>query len=143
MSAIVSTKAAGGTVKVTASFANAAAAGTVVACDLEWSPTIGKQKEIIIPTSEYWLFTDLYTNNAAGAGTDVNPEIEFYKDADRILDRSQPLNTVIVTSAQRPNGLHGNLQYEGGTHMSAKAVSSVLAAAARTILAIAPFEKRG
>ena len=138
---ITSTKSAGGNLQLSCNFANAAPAGTVIPMDLLWSSRIGSQKEIIIPTSEEWLLTDLFCNSATDAGTDVNPQVEFKKDNDRLLDTSQLLNTVIVTSNQRPNGLHGNLSYEGGSHMSAQAVSTKLAGGARSILAIAPYEK--
>ncbi|MDA8040855.1 MAG: hypothetical protein MPJ22_00335 [Pirellulales bacterium] len=141
MSAIVSTKAAGGNILLTCAYASSAAAGTVVPMDLQWSPRIGAQKEIIIPTSEEWLLVDLYVNSATDAGVDVNPQVEFKKDNDRLLDTSNFLNTVIVTSNQRPNGLHGNLSYQGGSHMSAQAISSAEAGAARSIKCVAPYEK--
>ncbi|MDA8030472.1 MAG: hypothetical protein MPJ22_00385 [Pirellulales bacterium] len=138
---IVSTKAAGGNLRITASIASGATGGTVVPADLEWSSRIGTAKEIIIPTSEEWLLTDLFCNSATDAGVDVLPVVEFKKDNDRLLDTSQLLNVVVVTSNQRPNGLHGNLSYEGGSHMSAQILTSETAAAARSIKAIAPYEK--
>lgn len=140
---ITSTKAAGGNVLITGSAANALAAGSIIQASLQWTPRITAATEIIIPTSELWLLTDLYVNNAAGAGTDINPQVLFYKDNDRLLDSSHYLLSVLVSSNQRPNGLHGNLQYEGGSHMTATLLTSVVAGAARTVLAIAPYEKSG
>ena len=141
MSAIASTKSAGGNLQLSCAFANAAPVGTVVPMDLVWSARIGSQKEIIIPTSEEWLLVDLFCTSAANAGTDVVPAVEFKKDNDRLLDTSQLLSTVVVTSNQRPNGLHGNLSYEGGSHMSAQAVSTEVPQAARNVKAVAPYEK--
>lgn len=145
MSAIPTTslKAAGGNIQIRATLANAAVAGTIAQASLQWTPRVAAAAEIIIPTSELWLLTDLYCNSTANAGTDVSPQVNFYKDNDRLLDSSHYLLSVLVTSNQRPNGLHGNLQYEGGSHMSATVLTSVVAGAARAVLAIAPYEKSG
>ena len=140
---ITSMHAAGGNIQLTAAIANAAPAGTIASMNLQWSARIAAAAEIIIPTAETWMLVDLYANSATDAGTDVNPQIEIRKDNDRLLDTSQFLNTVLVTSNQRPNGLHGNLVFEGGSHMTANAITSVVAGAARNILAITPYEKQG
>ena len=146
MSAVLPTtsvKAAGGNILATASYASGDDAGTIKAMNLQWNPRLTAAAEIIIPTSESWMLVDLYANSAADAGTDVNPQIELRKDNDRLLDTSQFLETVIVTSNQRPNGLHGNLVYEGGSHMTANSISSEDAAAARSVKAVIPYEKQG
>ena len=145
MSAIPTTslKAAGGNVLITAAIPDATAAGSIIQASLQWTPRLVAAKEIIIPTSELWLLTDLYTNSTANAGDVTNPQVNFYKDNDRLLDSSHFLLSVLVTSNQRPNGLHGNLQYEGGSHMSATLLTSILAAKASPVLAIAPYEKSG
>lgn len=145
MSAIPTTslKSAGGSIIATADIANAAAAGTIAAMDLSWNPRGDKQKEIILPTSEAWMLVDCYVDSSAGAGTDVNPVIEIRKDQDRLLDTSQRLNSVLVTSNQRPNGLHGNLLFEGGSHMTMTAITTNDSGGARNINAIFPFEKQG
>lgn len=136
-------KAAGGNIEVSATAANGAAAGTIYAADLQWNPRLSSVKEIIIPISESWMLTDLYAASAVDAGTDTNPQLEFRKDNDRLLDTSQRLALVIVTSNQRPNGLHGNLLYEGGSHMTSNVITTAAAAAERSIKAIAPYEKSG
>ena len=134
-------KAAGGTLTLAASFANGAVAGTRVNMTIQWDPSITAANFYIIPDSEYWLITDCWAASAAGAGTDVNPIIEFYKDQDRVLDRSRPMNAVIITSAQRPPGLNSNLGYQGGSHLTCKAVSTAAAAAARSVTVYATYEK--
>lgn len=143
MSAQTSLKAAGGNIIITAAYLNGATAGTIVAAELQWNARIPAAAEIIIPISEYWLLTDLFVNSSADAGTEINPQVEFRKDNDRLLDTSQFLDTVIVTSNQRPNGLHAGLGYEGGSHMTANMISSVAATAARSVKAVAPYEKTG
>ena len=145
MSAIPTTslKAAGGNIIASNAIADAAAAGTISVMNLQWNPRITAAVEVIIPTAEAWMLVDCYVDSAAGGGTDVNPQIEVKKDNDRLLDTTQRLNSVIVTSNQRPNGLHGNLLFEGGSHMTMNSITSVLAAAARTITAIFPYEKQG
>ena len=146
MSAIVSTKAAGGTlrIKYTITGTDAVTAGTRLNCKMTWDAALPDQDEIIIPTSEFWMFTDLYAPNGFDAQAG-NPEVEFYKDADRILDRSQPAETVLVNLNSRPNGLHGNLQYEGGSHLTCKVVLTEDTAASKNgdYVLFAPYEKRG
>lgn len=139
----VSGKAAGGNIDATGAFLNAALAGTIIALDLEWNARIGKEKEIIIPTAETWTLTDLYYASTAAAGTDVNPVIEVKKDNDRLLDTTNRALSLLVTSNQRPNGLHANLQFEGGSHMTMNAISNAIAGAARTITGTMPYEKYG
>ncbi len=136
-------KSAGGTIICKASFASGDAAGTEEIADMTWSARLGSQKEIIIPTSESWMLTDLYTNSSTTAGTDVNPQIEIRKDNDRLLDTSNFLDSITVGSNQRPNGLHGNLIFEGGSHMTMTAISSAAAAAARSTSWLVPYEKQG
>ena len=79
MSAIPTTslKSAGGNIIVSASILNAAVAGSIIQANLQWTSRVTAAVEIIIPTSELWLLTDLYVNNAAGAGTDVAPQVYF------------------------------------------------------------------
>ena len=145
MSAIPTTslKAAGGNLQIRAALTAALVAGSIVQASIQWTPRIAAANEIIIPTSELWLLTDLYTNSTANAGGEANPQVNFYKDNDRLLDSSHYLLSVLVTSNQRPNGLHGNLQYEGGSHMSATVLTSAADAAVQAVLAIAPYEKSG
>ena len=149
MSAVVSTKAAGGTLTITATktaAAGAVAVGTVFNCDLRWDPRVAVKREIIIPISELWLLTDLYIASQAATGDYAggNPILEFRKDTDRVLDYSQPVDNVFVGLNARPNGLHANLQYEGGTHMSVNGIVTVLTAAgAGALAAYAPYEKKG
>lgn len=138
-----SLKAAGGNITATNDIANAAAAGTISAMSLQWNPRITAAVEVIIPTAEVWMLIDCYVDSAADAGTDVFPQIECKKDNDRLLDTTNRLNSVILTSNQRPNGLHGNLIYEGGSHMTMNSITSKVAAAARSIIAIFPYEKQG
>ena len=139
----VSTKAAGGNIVATATIANAAPAGTIVAMQLQWNPRISAAFEIIIPTAESWMLTDLYYNSTIDAGTDVDSQIEIKKDNDRLLDTSKSANSIVVTSQQRPNGLNGNLVFEGGSHMTMNAITSVVAGAQRNLRAITPYEKQG
>ena len=134
-------KSAGGSILYTAAFANAAVAGTQVQASIQWNLALSATKEVIIPTAETWILTDLFAASAADAGTDINPIVEFYKDADRKLDNSKFLNTVLVANTSRPNGLNANLEYEGGSHMTAIVISSVVAGAARNVKAVAPYEK--
>lgn len=134
-------KSAGGSIIYTASIANAAVAGTQAEADIQWNLKISATKEVIIPTAETWILTDLFAASTADAGTDVNPVLEFYKDSDRKLDNSKFLLTVLVSNNARPNGLNANLEYEGGSHMTATFITSVAAGAARSLKAIAPFEK--
>lgn len=133
-------KAAGGTLILTAAFANPSPVGTRVNVNIQWDPSISAASYVIVPDSEYWLITDVWALNATDA-TAVNPTLEFYKDQDRVLDRSKPLLTVLVTSAQRPPGLNSNLGYQGGSHMTVKAVANVAGAAVLTMRAYASFEK--
>lgn len=139
----IAVKAAGGNIRVTATIPNATPAGRIIAASLQWTPVIPAAAEIIIPTQELWLLKDCYVTSDANAGGQTNPVLNIKKDNDRLLDTSEILNVVNVTSAQRPNGLHANLQFEGGTHMTIEAVIGVAATAARAISAIVPFEKSG
>ena len=134
-------KSAGGSILYTGSIANAAAAGTIEEADIQWNLKITASKEVIIPTAETWILTDLFVSSAADGGNETNPVLEFYKDSDRKLDNSKFLNTVLVTNTSRPNGLNANLEYEGGSHMTATFITSAAASAARSIKAVAPFEK--
>lgn len=139
-----SLKAAGGNIIVTGSVPANAAAGTIIAADLQWNARIAAAPEIIIPISEYWLLTDLFVNTATEGGTAVAPQCEFRKDNDRLLDTSQFFTSVLVGSNQRPNGLHAGLGYEGGSHMTANLITSILnGAPVLPIKAIVPYEKTG
>ena len=136
-----SNKAAGGTLIITMQHANNAPAGSRINCNLQYDPSLTASQFVIIPDSEFWLFVDLWAANATEAGS-TNDEIEFYKDQDRIMDRSRPLLSVIVTSAQRPPGLNTNLGYQGGSHLTVKAVNLVAGpATAVPQKCYAPFEK--
>lgn len=140
-----SLKSAGGNITITALSAVSEPAGTIKVCNLQWNPRIPAATEVIIPISEYWLLTDLFIAKSTDDGS-AEPVIEFKKDNDRLLDTSQQLNVVLVTSAQRPNGLHAGLGYEGGSHMTANSISGVAIGAAEanlSIKAVAPFEKTG
>lgn len=145
MSSIPTTslKAAGGNIAATAAVANAAAAGTITAMSLQWNPRITATIEVIIPTAEVWMLIDCYAASSADAGVETNPQIEVKKDNDRLLDTTNRLSSVILTSQQRPNGLHGNLLFEGGSHMTMNLITSKVATAARSIEAIFPYEKQG
>lgn len=134
-------KSAGGSILYTAAIANAAAAATIAEATIQWNLKITGTKEVIIPTAETWILTDLFASSAADAGNETNPVLEFYKDSDRKLDNSKFLNTVLVSNTSRPNGLNANLEYEGGSHMTATFITSAVATAARNIKAIAPYEK--
>lgn len=141
MSAIVSTKSAGGTMTLSAAFLATDTAGAIHLANITWDPRQASVTNYIIPESEIWLITDVYANSTTEA-TAFNPEIQFLKDTDRIIDRSKPLNTIIITSAQRPNGLNGDLEYAGGSHLSAQFVARAAGAAALTATALANYEKR-
>ena len=137
-----SLKAAGGNITITAAFADDQAVGSIVACQLQWNARIAATPEIIIPISEYWLLTDLFASSPTDA-TPNNPQIEFRKDNDRLLDTSQFLLNVLITAQQRPNGLHAGLGYEGGSHMTANAITTTSNVASANMKAIAPYEKTG
>ncbi len=144
MSAQTSLKAAGGNIIISVALPSTTPAGSILGANLQWNARIPASAEIIIPISEYWLLTDLFVNSATDAGTEANPQVEFRKDNDRLLDTSQYLNVVTVTSAQRPNGLHAGLGYEGGSHMTANVITSVVVGGTdRAVRAIAPYEKTG
>ena len=138
---MVAQKAAGGTLIITGTYAASAAVGSRINCNIQWDPSIASQTYIIIPDSEYWLLTDVW----AATSDDVNPSnpiLEFYKDQDRVLDRSRPMAAVVITSAQRPPGLNSNLGYQGGSHMTVKAVNTVTAdSTAEAIKVFCVYEK--
>jgi len=136
-------KAAGGSIIATATVPNATAAASILPMNLQWTPSIGAANEIIIPAQELWLLKDLYVTSSANAGTDIIPQINIKKDNDRLLDSSEYLDVVLVTSNSRPNGLHANLEFEGASHMTMDLVTSVVAGAERAVRAIIPYEKSG
>jgi len=133
-------KAAGGTLLLEGSFSAGATAGTIAQADIKWNAKQAAAKLVQLPISETWQITDLYVTSATNA-TSNDPVVEFYKDTERLLDISKPLGTVIVSSAQRPNGLNADLRYEGGSQLSAQFVSLVTNAAASTPKAQASYEK--
>lgn len=135
-----SSKAAGGTLIVTGSFAANDTAGTRVNCNLQFDPSLSATQFLIVPDSEFWLIVDLWVRNATDHTTH-DAEVEFYKDQDRIMDRSRPLSSAILSSAQRANGLNTNLGYQGGSHMTVKAVALETSATAGNLRAYAPYEK--
>lgn len=137
---MVAQGAAGGTLIITGSHPANTAVGDRINCNLQYDASLSAAQFLIIPDSEFWMLVDLYCNSATEAGT-TNDTIEFYKDQDRVLDRSRPLLTTLVTSAQRPNGLNTNIGYQGGSHMTVKAVALVASSAAETIKCYAPYEK--
>ena len=140
----VNTKSAGGIIFATASVPNGAAAGSIIAMDLKWSPLVGSSKEVIIPANELWEIKDAYCISAADAGAaDVLPQVNLKKDNDRIMDTSEILDAVVVSNTSRPNGLHANVRYEGASHISADLIINDAASAAREIRVIFPFEKSG
>ena len=139
----MSAVSAGGVITLTADFTASAPVGTIVPCNIKWSTTVSAENEIIIPISEMWLLTDCYVTSIGNAGNDVDCQLRFKKDSDRLMDTSEILATVVTSYNARPNGLHGNLQYEGGTHMQVEATNNVLSTTARKIRAYCPFEKMG
>ena len=140
----MSAVSAGGTITLTAAFTNGAPVGTIVPCNIKWSTTVSAENEVIIPISEMWLLTDCYVTSATNAGDQADVQLRFKKDSDRLMDTSEILGTVLTSSNARPNGLHGNLQYEGGTHMQVEATNNVQTNVAdRSIRAYCPFEKMG
>lgn len=112
-----SLKAAGGTMTLTGTVTGSAGIGTRIQADIQWDASVSAVKYFIIPASEYWLITDVYADNSADT-TDANPQVEFYKDQDRVMDRSKPLKTIIITSTQRPPGLNTNIGYQGGSYLT-------------------------
>ena len=139
----MSAVSAGGTITLTATIPNASPIGTIVPCNIKWSTTVAAQNEVIVPISEMWLLTDCYVTSTSNGGGQADAQLRFKKDSDRLMDTSEILTTVVTSSNARPNGLHGNLQYEGGTHMQVEATNNVLTDAARSIRAYCPFEKMG
>lgn len=133
-------KAAGGTLKFESDFGANAAVGTSIVSDITWDPQQASAKIVYIPNAETWLLTDVYAVSATEA-TSFNPIVSFFKDTDRKLDNSKPLNTVIVTSAQRPNGLNADLEYEGGSQMIVKMVNLIAHGTAADAIAYASYEK--
>lgn len=133
-------KSAGGTIKFESDFAASAAVGTTVVADILWDPQQASAKIVYIPNAESWLLTDVYAVSATEA-TSFNPIVVFFKDTDRRLDNSKPLNTIIVTSAQRPNGLNADLEYEGGSQMIVKMINLVAHGTAADAIAYASYEK--
>jgi len=133
-------KSAGGTIKFESDFSASAAVGTSVVADILWDPQQASAKIVYIPNAESWLITDVYANSATEA-TSFNPIVVFFKDTDRRLDNSKPLNTIIVTSAQRPNGLNADLEYEGGSQMIVKMINLVAHGTAADAIAYASYEK--
>ena len=139
----MSAVSAGGTITLTAAFVANAEVGTIVPCNIKWTTTVAAENEVIIPISEMWLLTDCYVTSAANGGGDFDAQLRFKKDSDRLMDTSEILKTVVTSSNARPNGLHGNLQYEGGTHMQVEATNNVKHTSAANIRAYCPFEKMG
>ena len=140
----MSAVSAGGVITLTAQIKQNAVVGTIVPCNIKWSTTVAAQNEVIIPISEMWLLTDCYVTSKANGGEDQDAQLRFKKDSDRLMDTSEILVTVVTSSNARPNGLHGNLQYEGGTHMQVEATNNVQTDQAnRNIRAYCPFEKMG
>jgi len=139
----LSAVSAGGTISLTATIKNTSPIGTIVPCNIKWSTTISAENEVIIPISEMWLITDCYVTSAANGGGTADVQLRFKKDSDRLMDTSEILGTVVTTFNARPNGLHGNLQYEGGTHMQVEATNNVQHTSAANIRAYCPFEKMG
>ena len=139
----MSAVSAGGTITLTAAFGASAPIGTIVPCKIKWSTTVSAENEVIIPISEMWLITDCYVTSNANAGDTADVQLRFKKDSDRLMDTSEILITVLTTSNARPNGLHGNLQYEGGTHMQVEATNNVQTDSTENIRAYCPFEKMG
>ena len=140
----ISTKAAGGNISATTAVAIAAVAGDIIALDLQWNPRITKAREIIIPTAESWMLTDLYYASDLAAADPTNPVIEVKKDNDRLLDTSNQALSIKVDSNQRPNGLHGNLVFEGGSHMTMNAILNVdNVTTIKNLNATLPYEKQG
>ena len=140
----MSAVSAGGTISVSGTFAANAPIGTIVASSIKWTTTVTAQNEVIIPISEMWLITDCYCTSAGNAGGTSDVQLRFKKDNDRLMDTSEILGTVLTSSNARPNGLHGNLQYEGGTHMQVEGTNNVVAASGNlTYKAYCPFEKMG
>ena len=139
----MSAVSAGGTITLAAAFTANVPVGTIVPCNIKWSTTVSAENEVIIPISEMWLLTDCYVTSATNAGDQADVQLRFKKDSDRLMDTSEILGTVLTSSNARPNGLHGNLQYEGGTHMQVEATNNVQTTAIRNIRAYCPFEKMG
>ena len=140
----MSATAAGGSLRITKAIPNPTSSGTVLTADLVWTASVPKASEIIIPISEMWLITDCYIiSTGSSAAQNTEAQLRFKKDNDRILDISELLIVTNVASQQRPNGLHSNLQYEGGSHMQVDVVVNATTNEANTIAAFAPFEKTG
>ena len=141
---MVNTKSAGGIIIATASVASGAAAGTISAMDLKWSPLVGASKEVIIPANELWEIKDAYVISATDAGSgDVIPQVNLKKDNDRIMDTTEILDAVVISNTSRPNGLHANVRYEGASHISADLITNKLSTGAANLRVIFPFEKSG
>ena len=139
----MSAVSAGGTITLTATFATNVPVGTIVPCNIKWSTTVSAENEVIIPISEMWLITDCYVTSNTNAADPLDVQLRFKKDSDRLMDTSEILVTVLTTANARPNGLHGNLQYEGGTHMQVEATNNVQNNTAPKVRAYCPFEKMG
>ena len=141
---MINTKSAGGIILATASIANGAAAGTITALDLKWSPLVGASKEVIIPANELWEIKDAYVITAVDAGSgDILPQVNLKKDNDRIMDTTEILDAIVISNTSRPNGLHANVRYEGASHISADVITNAAATAARALRIVFPFEKSG
>ena len=140
MSVTQTYKAAGGTLLMEAAFTANGGVGETIVGSITWDPQQDSTKLVQIPIAETWQIVDLYSISTTDATTN-NPQVEFYKDTDRKLDVSKPLGTVVVTSAQRPNGLNADLRYEGGSQMSVRFVALVTNASAATAKCQAAYEK--
>ena len=140
----MSAVSAGGTISISGTFSANAVIGTIVSSSIKWTTTVSAQNEVIIPISEMWLITDCYVTSAANGGGSADVQLRFKKDNDRLMDTSEILATVLTTANARPNGLHGNLQYEGGTHMQVEATNNVAVGGSnQAYKAYCPFEKMG
>lgn len=133
-------KAAGGTLLLSTTYPANSNDGDVRQADIKWNPKQASTKLVQIPISETWQITDIYATSATDATTN-NPVVEFYKDTERLLDISKPLGTILVGSAQRPNGLNADLRYEGGSQLSAQFVALADNSASATAKAQASYEK--
>ena len=133
---------AGGTIQATATIPASAAIGQAVICTLLYDPSYATDTLVTIPQTERWRLTDVWIRAAADAGITTNCEIHFKKDVDRTVDRSKPLAVVLITAAQRPNGLNADIEYEGGSQLSMFAVPTVANdATADSVVAYIPYEK--
>ena len=140
----MSAVSAGGTISISGTFKANSVIGTIVASSIKWTTTVAAQNEVIIPISEMWLITDCYCTTAANAGDTDDIQLRFKKDNDRLMDTSEILATVLTSSNARPNGLHGNLQYEGGTHMQVEGTNNnTIGGSDNAYKAYCPFEKMG